>query len=138
MQNAGNVVGASGLKSTFLFVPVVDGTFIVERPTVTLKRRAHNGVCTLFTHLARHVLKGFLNIEKDVLLAVTNANDGYVFVSSTENDTTQQYIQELFPELTVSQTQKAATYYTALNATLATSVDQARAVMGEGQLTNIF
>lgn len=29
---------------TYAFVPVVDGTFIVERPTVTLEKRRVNGV----------------------------------------------------------------------------------------------
>lgn len=35
-----------GLYGTFVFVAVIDGTFIVERPTVTLEKRRVNGVST--------------------------------------------------------------------------------------------
>lgn len=35
---------AMGFFGTFVFVPVVDGTFIVERPTVTLNNKKFNGV----------------------------------------------------------------------------------------------
>lgn len=37
-------MAGAAFYGTFLFVPVVDGTFIVERPTVTLNKKKFNGV----------------------------------------------------------------------------------------------
>lgn len=41
-------IGGSGFFGTFVFVPVVDGTFIVQRPTQTLQAGRVNGVCAQF------------------------------------------------------------------------------------------
>ena len=40
-------IGLSNFMGVYTFVPVVDGTFIVERPTVTLQRGRINGVSPL-------------------------------------------------------------------------------------------
>ena len=37
-------INLAGVYGTFVFVPVIDGSFIIERPTVTLERRRVNGV----------------------------------------------------------------------------------------------
>jgi carboxylesterase type B len=47
LNNANDVVAASAFYGTYIFVPVVDGTFIVERPTVTMDRQVVNGVCLM-------------------------------------------------------------------------------------------
>ena len=44
LQNANAVISTSGFLGTFVFVPVVDGTFITERPTELLKAGKVNGV----------------------------------------------------------------------------------------------
>lgn len=44
LNNANNAITSSAFYGTFVFVPVVDGTFIVERPTVTIDRQVVNGV----------------------------------------------------------------------------------------------
>ena len=44
LQAANTKINLAGFYGTFVFVPVIDGTFIVERPTVTLEKRRVNGV----------------------------------------------------------------------------------------------
>jgi hypothetical protein len=44
LQSANLEINASGFFGTFVFVPVIDGSFITERPTVLLRARKVNGV----------------------------------------------------------------------------------------------
>ena len=44
LQSANVEINASGFFGTFVFVPVVDGSFITERPTELLKAGKVNGV----------------------------------------------------------------------------------------------
>ena len=44
LQAANTKLNLAGFFGTFTFVPVVDGEFIVERPTLTLERGKVNGV----------------------------------------------------------------------------------------------
>ena len=44
LQSANMDINASGFFGTFVFVPVVDGRFITERPTELLKAGKLNGV----------------------------------------------------------------------------------------------
>lgn len=44
LQAANTKLNLAGFFGTFTFVPVVDGEFIVERPTLTLERGSVNGV----------------------------------------------------------------------------------------------
>ena len=44
LQSANLEINASGFFGTFVFVPVVDGSFITERPTELLKAGRVNGV----------------------------------------------------------------------------------------------
>jgi carboxylesterase type B len=106
---ASDAVGLSAFYQTFVFVPVVDGTFIVERPTVTMDRGIVNG---------------------DVLLSVTNTFEGSVFTLPSETNVTD-FIRQLFPFLCAEQIVEAASYYTALNATVPGAFNQSVAVMGE-------
>jgi len=56
LNQANNAVTLSAFYQTDFFVPVVDGTFIVERPTVTLDRQTVNGAslmrrfCSAYVH----------------------------------------------------------------------------------------
>ncbi|THH08486.1 hypothetical protein EW145_g2677 [Phellinidium pouzarii] len=95
---------------TFTFVPVVDGSFIVESPTETIARGRLNG---------------------DVLLSVTNTFEGRIFVSSeiVSNMTVSDYISQLFPTFGKTQIEAAAREYTGIG--LDTIFDQAVAIMGE-------
>ncbi len=44
LQAANTEINSIGFFGTFVFVPVVDGTFIVERPTVTIRKGILNAV----------------------------------------------------------------------------------------------
>jgi hypothetical protein len=67
---------------------------------------------------------------QDALLSNTNALDGFGFELPTEMNTTD-FVRQMFPHFSAKQTDKAASYYTALNVTLPTPSDQAAAIMGE-------
>ena len=47
LQAANIEINGSGFFGTFVFVPVVDGTFITERPTESLLKGNINAVCSL-------------------------------------------------------------------------------------------
>ncbi len=47
LDSVNSNIAANGFYGTFIFVPVVDGTFITERPTEALKKGKVNGVCLL-------------------------------------------------------------------------------------------
>ncbi|KAH7888188.1 Alpha/Beta hydrolase protein [Phlebopus sp. FC_14] len=102
-------INLAGFYGTFVFVPVVDGTFIIERPTVTLS-------------------KGHLNGE--ALLAVTNANEGTEFVNQSMTLDISEYILQLFPNLQRSQAALATPLYQHLG----TNVEQANLAAGESFL----
>ncbi|CCM06438.1 uncharacterized protein FIBRA_08700 [Fibroporia radiculosa] len=91
---------------TTVFVPVVDGTFIIERPTVTIAR-------------------GRLNTE--VFLAVTNVHEGNILVNKSLTMNVSDYVSTLFPD--VEPWQAALT--TPLYQDLGTNVEQASYAMGE-------
>ncbi|KAJ3905867.1 Alpha/Beta hydrolase protein [Lentinula edodes] len=99
-------INAGGFFGTFLFVPVVDGTFITKRPTEVLKQGTVNG---------------------NALLSITNANEGTIFVNQTAPITNVSlYASTLFPKLG-SQAEIAAQLY----ANLGTPLQQDDLVMGE-------
>ncbi|GAW07783.1 cephalosporin esterase [Lentinula edodes] len=99
-------INAGGFFGTFLFVPVVDGTFITKRPTEVLKQGTVNG---------------------KALLSITNANEGTIFVNQTAPITNVSlYASTLFPKLG-SQAEIAAQLY----ANLGTPLQQDDLVMGE-------
>ncbi|KAJ3852552.1 Alpha/Beta hydrolase protein [Lentinula lateritia] len=99
-------INAGGFFGTFLFVPVVDGTFITKRPTEVLKQGTVNG---------------------KALLSITNANEGTIFVNQTAPITNVSlYASTLFPKFG-SQAGVAAQLY----ANLGTPLQQDDLVMGE-------
>ncbi|KAJ7699486.1 alpha/beta-hydrolase, partial [Mycena metata] len=112
---ADTALGLAGFMGTYTFVPVVDGTFIVERPSVTLNQRGKtNG---------------------EALLVTTNSDEGagfFVFpdVLAANNFTLREYITQLFPRLPNASIGAAVELYS--KADLGPSVaDQATKVMGE-------
>ena len=127
LQTVNSDVAGSGFYGTFVFVPVVDGTFILERPSLTLAKGQVNGVCDrLYYVLCR------LTFSKEVLLAVGNQNEGNIFVDTNETLTITDYISQLFPDMTSTQVQEAAIVYE----NYGTAVDQAVAVMGDCEPSN--
>ncbi|PBK93167.1 alpha/beta-hydrolase [Armillaria gallica] len=98
----------SGFFGTFVFVPVVDGEFIKQRPTVALREDKVNGIA---------------------LMSVTNINEGGIFVDSSTAGTVQvpQYLTQLFPNLSAQNRDVAVTKYSGLG----TPINQVTAIMGE-------
>ncbi|KAJ4480045.1 Alpha/Beta hydrolase protein [Lentinula aciculospora] len=78
LEDANVIINAAGFYGTFVFVPVVDGSFITQRPTEALKQGKVNG---------------------KALLAITNSNEGTIFVNQTDPITNVSlYASELFPK----------------------------------------
>ncbi|KAF9479976.1 alpha/beta-hydrolase [Pholiota conissans] len=102
-------ITSNGFFGTFVFAPVVDGTFITARPTKLLQERK-------------------LNVK--FLQSVTNAFEGTIIVNQSTADSVSQHISNLFPTLSASAVQKA----TALYAGLGTKIFQINAITGESTL----
>ncbi|KAK0482570.1 Alpha/Beta hydrolase protein [Armillaria novae-zelandiae] len=108
LEQINNDLCSSGFFGTFVFVPVVDGDFIKQRPTLALGDKKVNG---------------------EVLMSITNANEGGIFVDSSTADTVQvpEYLTQLFPNLSAQNRDIAVTKYSGLG----TPIDQVTAIMGE-------
>ncbi|KAJ7082934.1 Alpha/Beta hydrolase protein [Mycena belliarum] len=106
LQNANSNINLAGFFGTFTLVPVVDGTFIRQRPTLSLLEGKVNG---------------------RALLAVTNAFEGTVFVNQSITSTAAQYAFDLFPNLNRAQAAKAEALYNGLG----TTIFQDSAIQGE-------
>ncbi|KAJ7589890.1 Alpha/Beta hydrolase protein [Mycena floridula] len=101
-------INNSGFWGTFVFVPVVDGTLIRERPTIAISQGKLNG---------------------KALYSVTNTFEGRLFIDPSTVDTVQvpNYLTQLFPLFTASDVNAAAARYKGLGS----SFDQVVAIMGE-------
>ncbi|KAJ7146722.1 Alpha/Beta hydrolase protein [Mycena epipterygia] len=108
LQTANTQINNGGFFGTFLFVPVVDGSFIIQRPTLSLLQGKVNG---------------------EALLSVTNTFEGTDFVdqstAATANAT--QYALDLFPGFGPAQADKVGSLY----AGLGTQLFQENAIQGE-------
>ncbi|KZV77342.1 alpha/beta-hydrolase [Peniophora sp. CONT] len=105
-------VADANFMGTFTMNPVVDGKFIVERPTVTLR-------------------KGHTNV--DTALVFSNTHEGTVFVNPptliADNFTLERYVSTMFPRLSHNQVEAAVALYSDLGYTNIT--DTSALVMGE-------
>ncbi|KAK1234057.1 hypothetical protein PQX77_002751 [Marasmius sp. AFHP31] len=107
LQSANENVNAAVLAGVFVSAPVVDGTFIKQRPTQALKEGKING---------------------DALYAVHNTNEGDIFVNQTAPPlSASQYAAKLFPKLTPEDTATVAELY----ADLGSDLTQENLIMGE-------
>ncbi|KAL0578556.1 hypothetical protein V5O48_003457 [Marasmius crinis-equi] len=107
LQTANTNINLAAFFGTFAFVPVVDGTFIKQRPIEALKEGKVNG---------------------EALLAVTNTNEGDLFVNQTASPlNASQYAAELYPELRSQDTAKIAQLY----GSSGSAVTQENLIMGE-------
>ncbi|KAG1816301.1 Alpha/Beta hydrolase protein [Suillus subalutaceus] len=76
LQTLNYNINVNGFFGTFVFVPVVDGTFILERPTVTIRKGRLNG---------------------KYLLSMTNSHEGNAFVDQSMTLDVADYVKTLFP-----------------------------------------
>ncbi|KAJ7618379.1 alpha/beta-hydrolase, partial [Roridomyces roridus] len=122
LTNADTAIGSASFMGTYTFVPVVDGSFIVERPSITLNGHRRNGASKF----------------QDSLLVTTNSAEGasfFVFpdILVANNFTLAQYITQLFPRLSEQQVRTAVSSYSKLASSSVS--DQATKVMGEAIFT---
>ncbi|KAJ6520815.1 Alpha/Beta hydrolase protein [Mycena vulgaris] len=106
LEAANNNISLGGFFGTFLFVPVIDGEFIPQRPTIAL-------------------LEGKVNGE--ALLAVTNTFEGTSFVNQSTTVTAAQYSLNLFPGFGTAQADTVGELY----ADVGNQLFQVNAVQGE-------
>ncbi|KAG1838526.1 Alpha/Beta hydrolase protein [Suillus subalutaceus] len=99
-------INANGFFGSYVFVPVVDGTFILERPTVTIREGRLNG---------------------NYLLSMTNSHEGNNFVDQSMTLDVADYVKALFPNFGPAQVAGAVTMYQ----NYGSNVNQADLVMGE-------
>ncbi|KIL64433.1 hypothetical protein M378DRAFT_11449 [Amanita muscaria Koide BX008] len=98
------IVGSS-LQFSMTFGPVVDGTFITQRPTEAFKKRKLNG---------------------KMLLAIIDSHEGNIFVNPSLTDI-YTFISEVFPTFGQREIGEVAAQYSAFGSTL----DQAIAILSE-------
>ncbi|KAF8158883.1 Alpha/Beta hydrolase protein [Mycena galopus ATCC 62051] len=96
----------AGFLNTFTFVPVVDGSFITQNPTDALIQRKVNG---------------------EILLSVTNTNEGMSFINQSAEYNVAEYVRNLFPRFGVAESIAAAAIYHSVGSPL----DQVNAIMGD-------
>ncbi|KAL0579842.1 hypothetical protein V5O48_002150 [Marasmius crinis-equi] len=99
-------INSAGFFGTYVFVPVVDGTFITRRPIEALKQR---------------------KLNTDVMLAVANTNEGVIYVNQTAPANVGRYARDLFPTFGSEQADVVVQLYKGLG----TELDQVNLVMGE-------
>nr|GAT46602.1 predicted protein [Mycena chlorophos] len=106
LQNINNAMTLSSYFGTFTFIPVVDGTFIVENPIAQLSRGQVNG---------------------EAYYAVTNTNEGIIFVDGSDVSNATAYSRDILPTLSVQRDVEIAQLY----ASFGSPVQQAQAIMKE-------
>ncbi|KAK1229851.1 hypothetical protein PQX77_007069 [Marasmius sp. AFHP31] len=107
LELANEEINLAGFFGTVAFIPVVDGTFIRQRPTQALKEGKVNG---------------------NAMLSVHNTNEGNVFDHETSTPlNASQYAAELFPKLTPQDVATVAKLYAGLGSDRA----QGNLIMGE-------
>ncbi|KAJ7051977.1 Alpha/Beta hydrolase protein [Mycena amicta] len=108
LETANTQINADGFFGTFVIVPVIDGTFIRQRPTLALAEGKVNG---------------------KALLSVTNTFEGNDFVNQNmvamANAT--QYALDLFPSFGPAEAHKVGQLYSGLG----TQLFQENAIQGE-------
>jgi len=101
-------INAAAFSGTFGWAPVVDGTFITQRPTVALREGKING---------------------QAFLAVTNTHEGVDFVDQTGVVmNTSTYAGELFPRFGPEQTDQVQKLYVGVGDSILEEID---AIMGD-------
>ncbi|KAJ7894162.1 Alpha/Beta hydrolase protein [Mycena olivaceomarginata] len=106
LEAANNNITSSAFFGTFSVVPVVDGVFITQRPTMSLLEGKVNGHAVLTT---------------------TNAFEGTIFVNQSVSVTASEYSLDLFPRFSALQGAAVGALYHGLG----TDLFQVNAVQGE-------
>ncbi|KAJ6588855.1 Alpha/Beta hydrolase protein [Mycena capillaripes] len=97
-------------QGIFPFSPVVDGSFITQTPTDVLLHGKHNG---------------------DILLSVTNVNEGILFINQSVQYNVTEYIGNLFPLFGAKEKNDTASLYESSFG--ASPLDQVNRILAEGE-----
>ncbi|KAF9554322.1 alpha/beta-hydrolase [Agrocybe pediades] len=89
-----SAIGQASFLGTYAFVPVVDGSFIAERPSKTLRRGSVNGEAVLVTS----------NTDEGVLFVPPNVIEANQF-------TLAEYVTQLLPRLNPEQVEDVVNKY---------------------------
>lgn len=94
------------------FAPVVDGSYILERPTLALGKRKVNAVRPATS------LRGRVDVDnlQDTLMVLTNTNEALIFTPASEvegSDTVENFIARIFPRLPEAKVKEAEQLYSA-------------------------
>ncbi|KAJ7077232.1 Alpha/Beta hydrolase protein [Mycena epipterygia] len=106
LETANTNINLAGFFGTFTLIPVIDGVFITQRPSLSLLEGKVNG---------------------KALLSVTNTFEGTIFVNQNTTLTAAQYAFDLFPNFGTAQADTVGALYNGLG----TSLFQVNAVQGE-------
>ncbi|KAF7365208.1 Carboxylic ester hydrolase [Mycena venus] len=96
----------AGFQGTFTFVPVIDDSLITQSSTDALSQGKVNG---------------------NILLSVTNTNEGTPFVNQSLDYDVAEYVRNLFPLFGAKESNAAAAIYRSVG----TPLDQVNAIMGD-------
>ncbi|KAJ6585087.1 alpha beta-hydrolase [Mycena capillaripes] len=100
----------AGFVGTLTFAPVIDGVFITQSPTDAL---LHD------------------KLNADILLSMTNTNEGVIFVDQTVKYDVAEFVRNLFPLFGAEESNAAAAIYESVGSPL----DQVNAIMEESVYT---
>ncbi|KAF7294720.1 hypothetical protein MIND_01009300 [Mycena indigotica] len=106
LQSINYNISVASFQGSPPFLPVVDGSFIVKNPLIQLQEGKVNG---------------------DILLSMTNTNEGIIFVSSAVEYDVAGYTRNLLPALSPNQSESVARAY----GSLGSSLEQVYAIMTE-------
>ncbi|KAF8344962.1 alpha beta-hydrolase [Amanita rubescens] len=106
LDSVNSRISANAFYGTVIFVPVVDGTFITERPTEVLQKGKVNG---------------------EMLLSFTSSNEGFIFINQNNTLSVVDYVAQLFPLFGQKEIDATAAQY----AGLGTPFEQVTAITGE-------
>jgi hypothetical protein len=124
LEAANTNISLSAFYGTFVFVPVVDGVFITQRPTVSMLEGKVNGVsCSTCLYNA----DSYFSPIQEAILAVTNAFEGTNFVDQSASVSASQYSLDLFPRFSTLQAATVSFLY----GNLGPELFQVNAVQGE-------
>ncbi|KAJ3990189.1 alpha/beta-hydrolase [Lentinula detonsa] len=90
LESINTAINGAGFYGLFVFIPVIDGSFITQRPTESLRQGKVNG---------------------KALLSVTNTNEGVIFVNETNPMNASLYASEVFPRFGPQEANATARLY---------------------------
>jgi carboxylesterase type B len=108
LDKANNDINGAGFKGTYVFGPVIDGSFIQESMSNALSAGKTNG---------------------DVLLSIVNAGEGIIFVDPLMPYSAADYAKQVYPTLSDDQAKQVSDAYA--NVGFGTRYEQGMAIMAE-------